>query len=380
MTRINGAQIRIAREEKRLSQKALASAIGITSAGLSKLEKGETMNPTADTIGKLSSALNKPIDFFYMNNDEGYTITNAITFRSFTNASKGDNLYTTIILKRSALFLAYIYKFIYDRKPNLPEDIKNSPESLMDDASIESLTAKVRRMWNMPEGPVSNLITWLENNGILCIGYDLPETIDSVNASFSFPGCGSNPHPVIIYNINLNYFRQRFTLAHELGHIILHKDWDDATYMENHSDAENQAHRFASAFMMPRETFRASVGRRTVNGALALKYRWGMSVAAIGRRLNNTGLIDNQKFRFFQIEVSKKGWRKEEPGDRDIAPEKPYCLERMYRVAFENNCISTLSVLTQFGLYPDEIVRFIGNSDKFVAVPNDDCRIKEVGI
>ena len=92
--------------------------------------------------------------------------------------------------------------------------------------------------------------------------------------------------------------------------------------------------------------------------------------------MNNIGRLDNQKFKSFQIELSKRGWRKEEPGDNEVSPEKPYYLESMYKTAFFNHCFTALDVMSRFGLYPNEIIKFIGNSDKFMAVPNEDIKLK----
>lgn len=378
MNAFKGARIKEAREELGISQTQLASDIGITRVGLSKLESGATNNPSTETLAKLSGILEKPIAFFYTSYTHEFYEETPVTYRSFSSATKKENTYTDFILNRFALFLQFLYQYAYDRNVNLPDRGTNNPENLASDKEIEELAMSVRNLWGLPEGPVSNLIINLENNGIICLGYDLPETIDSVNVTMHFDGCRTKSHPIIVFNKNLNYFRQRFTIAHELGHIMLHSKWKTEEYKINHAIAEKQAHRFANAFMMPEYAFKKTMKRvkPTVNGALNLKSLWGMSIAAIGRRMMETDLLDYTKYRSFCIELSQRGWRKKEPLDADFTPEATYYLEHIFKAAFEKPCFTPLDVISYFGLYPEEIVKFIGNRDKFMAVPDDEIKLK----
>ena len=374
---IIGARIKEAREEAGMSQSQLAASIGITRAGISKIEAGSTVNPSAETIALLSAKLNKPIDFFYTEYIDDFSIETTPTYRSFANTSKKDNERVDIIIRRLSYFIGYIFKIVYDREVKLPDMPINPSSKPISNEEIENLAAEVRTCWKIPEGPVLNLINRVENNGIICLGFDLPETIDSVNVSIKFSECTYSLHPVIIYNNNLTYYRQRFTIAHEIGHIMLHSKWTEAEYKDNHTIAEKQAHRFATALMMPANVFRSTVGKTTVNGALSIKNLWGMSIAAIGRRMWETGKLSDDRYKSFCIDLSQRKWRKEEPGDRDIEPEHPYYLDKIYGMAFERHCISTMDVVRDFGLYPQEIIKYIGNCELFMANPDENFEIKE---
>ena len=371
--KINGNLIKEARQELCISQADLARALGLSRAAVSDLEGGKTANPSAETLANLSAFLRKPVDFFYSDYASEFTMCTPVTFRSFSNASKRDNTATQIILTRFSLFLQYILKFVSINPLDLPDGLKgNVPDSLASDKDIEELSSSVRGQWALDDLPVVNLITQMENHGIICLGYELPDTIDSVNATFVVRWkADERRYPVIIFNSNLTYFRQRFTVAHELGHILLHSGWTESMYEAYHKEAERQAHLFANSFMMPREAFAGMVKYSNVSEAIRLKSFWRMSAASIGRRMYETGKLDAEHLKYFYIDLSKRGWRKREPGDEAFAPEKPYLIEAAYRLAFDKRYVSSMDVLSHFNLYQEDIVKFIGNKEKFAPSPSE---------
>ncbi len=374
--KIIGEQIKEARQELGISQAELARSLNLSRAAVSALEGGKTLSPTIETMANLSSILKKPVDFFYSEYTANLKVCTPITFRSFASARKRDNEQVSLVLKRFSMFLSFLIQKVRIATEDIQTRAKeNTPETLISDEKIESYAKQMRDEFGLGDYPIINLIALMENHGIICFGYDLPETIDSVNVTFKDEN--DLKHPVIIYNNRLTYFRQRFTLAHELGHIILHSNWSKESYEQFHAKAEQQAHRFANAFMMPFSVFRDSVGYSNVKEAVRLKGYWRMSVAAIGRRMFEVGKLDRDHYKYFYIDLSKKGWRKEEPGDNAFPPEKPYYVTTAYDFAFEKNLITPMDIVRTFNLYPEEIIKYIGNDDRFVVVPNRSMQIKE---
>lgn len=109
--------------------------------------------------------------------------------------------------------------------------------------------------------------------------------------------------------------RFRFSLAHELGHVILHRE-PGVTATQ-----ERQADEFASEFLLPADTIRTELkqGRLTLPRLLELKHRWGVSMAALLRRASTLGVVSDWQYRNLMVELSAVGYRKQEPSD--LVPE-----------------------------------------------------------
>lgn len=111
--------------------------------------------------------------------------------------------------------------------------------------------------------------------------------------------------------------RQRFTLAHELGHVTMHATWPPPDTAEQAKAIEKQAHRFAGAFLLPGDAFLSDLeavgGRVTLTTLANLKGRWGVAIKAMVVRLQNLGRIDADQARSLYKQISARGWNKNEP-------------------------------------------------------------------
>ena len=161
----------------------------------------------------------------------------------------------------------------------------------------------------------------------------------------------------------MTYFRQRFTLAHELGHIVLHHFLDEEDYIKNSKLIEEQANRFASAFLMPNTVFPESVYRKNLAELLSLKKQWGVSMSACARRMSDLYLISMNQYQNMNIEISRNGWKKNEPLDNDVYPENPYYIEAGYRFLFDKKMITAANIVDKFNMYPIELTNYIGNAE-----------------
>lgn len=113
-------------------------------------------------------------------------------------------------------------------------------------------------------------------------------------------------HPVIGVSPAVPGDRFRFTLAHEIGHLTIH--------VRKTTNTEHEANRFASALLVPLAEFEAAMPERpSLKDFTTMKQHWGSSVAALVYRAHETGVIDDQRFRALQIQMSK--WRRNEPGE-----------------------------------------------------------------
>jgi Zn-dependent peptidase ImmA (M78 family) len=161
---------------------------------------------------------------------------------------------------------------------------------------------KVRSVLGVPPGPVGDLVGVLESGGVAVLRRDLGTT--RMDALMSWPKGG---RPVVVLGSHAPGDRQRFTVAHELGHAVMH-----AVPRE---DQEGEADRFASQFLMPQQDIRTELGEVTVAKLARLKARWGVSMAALLRRARDLDTIGEAGYRRMNIEFSQAGYRTNEPVD-----------------------------------------------------------------
>lgn len=173
----------------------------------------------------------------------------------------------------------------------------------------------------MGSGPAGHLVRLLENHGVLVV-FSPPQTA-AVDA-YSFE---SHLRPVVVLNPSKqDYYRQRFDVAHELGHLVMHADAEPGSRV-----VEEQANRFASELLMPADqVFDLLPSKMSGNvwGLLAkLKEQWGVSMQALLFRARKLGKLNDVSYRNAMTTVSVRGWRRSEPGQVRIL-EQPSLLPR----------------------------------------------------
>ena len=171
---------------------------------------------------------------------------------------------------------------------------------------IEEAAACLRRDWGLGQGPIENLIDLLEGNGIVVAR--LLEDCKSLDAFSTW----QKDRPFIFLNTEKGSpSRSRFDAAHELGHLILH-----AECLPGDKHHEDEANRFASAFLLPKETFVKECPRRLIwDHFLELKERWKVSLAALIRRARDLNLISEDTYKRGNVMRNKFGWRTDEPNE-----------------------------------------------------------------
>lgn len=169
-----------------------------------------------------------------------------------------------------------------------------------------------------------------------------------------------------------NGYRSRFDLAHELGHLVLHRYIGRPTEPERHKLLEQQAHRFAGALLLPAETFAREVRvPPTLDDLLVLKRRWGVSASAIIMRLYALELVnDDQKLALFKRRSARWG-AKAEPGDGERTPEQPRLLRRTIDLLVDEKVMPLESVPRHFGLSDSDVEMLAGLPEGYFAGRNN---------
>lgn len=226
---------------------------------------------------------------------------------------------------------------------------KGAPYHISDMSDVERAADNLRNYWNIGEGPINNVIRLLEEQNIKVISTDMTD-IDG--ALVTIRQSGMEDDLAIVVDNSVWGERQRFTICHELGHMILS--------CANHDDIEKAAHRFAGAFLMPESTLRKSiddaVGAIDIQRLQTIKRMFGASMQAITYRCYDLGIISKSVFEEMFNEFERQGWRKPpymEP--HTIPAEEPTRFRRMVCKAFTKNMITQSKAAELLGIYVSEL-------------------------
>jgi Zn-dependent peptidase ImmA (M78 family) len=156
--------------------------------------------------------------------------------------------------------------------------------------------------------------------------------------------------------------RSRWDTSHEVGHLILHRTVPKELFKkkEIHSLMEQQANRFASAFLLPETSFPNELEWITLDSLLALKEKWRVSVGAMIVRCEQLGLINRKESRLLHINRTRRGWRNWEPLDNDLPVEEPQFLLQTFDLLFEHRLTSPDLLEYQIGMSADVIEDCVG--------------------
>lgn len=301
----------------------LADETGISKQSLS-LYANNNNTPPYDNVVKIAEALKFPCDFF-MNQNTCKVVTGNTYFRSQSAATKRNRKAQKIKLEYVAKLYEILLNYINFPELNLPDTSDlHLPDNVLDVDSdeavkcIENLADEVREHWKLGKGPIDNLQYTLEANGIIVTGFrDVDAHIDAFSQQVTVAG---RTFYVIALAIGSKPIeRLRFDMAHELGHILMHV-WgenNDDISRDEFNAREKQANMFASALLLPRETFSKSVSAypSDVEFYKFLKKKWKVSIQAMMYRTRQMGIISANQFQYMMRIVSKNGWRTKEPGD-----------------------------------------------------------------
>ena len=218
---------------------------------------------------------------------------------------------TTQITRNQATAYAWLVHDIaavFERHVEMPDvDFPVYKLEDHDTSGIVDSAKAVREAWDLRADPIKHVLRLAENRGIVCVFS--PFRIASVDA-YSFE---SGVRPIIVLNpLKGDYYRQRWDLAHEIGHLILHRDAEPGSHA-----VEAEANRFAAEFLLPGQLMLEQLPRRPVWPRLqTLKEHWGVSMQALLYRGRELGVYSDVTYRNAMQRMSQEGWRRQEPGPR----------------------------------------------------------------
>ena len=327
-----GARLKLARTAAGLSLRGLADAIDhhVTAQAIGKYERNETTPGSAALIA-MADALDTSVDYLLGDPD---LVLEDVEFRKNVFAGKRSEAQVhAAVLRRLEGYLEIedllgLSRAEWNAPPAAPYPVHR------DLADAEEAANALRRHWGFGIDPIPNLVELLEEQGVKV--FALP--LDNIHGVAARARRAHGPRlPVVVINETEWGERQRFTAAHELGHMIL----DVASPL----NAEKAAHRFAGAFLMPAEALFREVGRYrksiSLRELVALKSLFGVSLQALTYRCKDLRIFSQATFRRLYDEYDRRGWRKP-PYKEPLATkgDKPKRFERLVLRAYSEGVIS----------------------------------------
>ena len=335
---IYGSSIRIARESRGLSQSDLSKLIGVTQATLSRFEKGG-IEVTPDAVAKIAQALNYPTSLFERDIRRGGESSLFFRKRASMTVKNLSVLESKIsILSKSIEEMMESIDIPELRIPAVEPSGDNTPQEI---------AYKIRTYLGVPAGPIDNIVSLLEKNGVIVMYLDL-DGMDKFDGLTMFT---TNQAPVIWINRNTPNDRKRFNLAHELGHLVMHLRSEDLEKSEDQKEIE--ANQFAGEFLMPASQCKEDLFNLKYKDLGMKKYYWKVSKAAIIYRAKELNCIPEETARYLYVTLGRNGERKKETVQVPI--DTPKIVKKMYdlHVTELNYSEEELSDIT--GLMPNDI-------------------------
>jgi Zn-dependent peptidase ImmA (M78 family)/transcriptional regulator with XRE-family HTH domain len=314
---VNPEMLVLARESRGLTQQEVADLLQIPQSRLSRIEDGFA-EVTDDLRGGLEKVLRYPIIFYEQHRlIEGARPT---FYRKYSSLSKS---VLRQAVARMNVAKIHLEKLLAASEPLDaclpvidPYEIKGGP------AGAAQL---VRRLWRIPDGPIKNLTAWVEKAGCLIYEFDFK--------TGKIDGCGDliGDVPVIFLNKSTSAVRARFTLAHEIAHLVMHRFPSD--------NAELEAHEFAAELLMPGSDIKSMFLPMSLDRLARLKLHWRVSMQALLKRAEQLRVLSERNVRHYWMLMSKAGYRTAEPYDDQIPKERPRLLHDL--VAMHLNDLRT---------------------------------------
>lgn len=324
-----------AREMRGLTVAELAERINVTRQVVYRYENG-TQVPSDDVAQRIQHALDMPSSFFAAPRSGIDISDRTIFFRDMkTNQEKNR--------KMARRWLQILHDHILRMEEYLDFPTVNLPDldlpdySTLTNEDIELAAEKLRRSWGLGDGPISNVTQLLENNGFIILRKHMPaEKMDACSMLVQGRPC------VLINTYKQTCSRDIMNLAHELGHLILHQEVsvEDLESNAAFNTIEDQAWRFAKAFLMPPVVFSAEVGYPTLQRFISLKRRWRVSIAAMILYCCDLYIINDARKQYFFREMTRLKMRKEEPLDNDLPVEHSSLLLDAEKLIVDNNILT----------------------------------------
>lgn len=353
--RFVGEKLTEARQARGISsRKALADLMQRAPSTVIRWEEGET-SPEPAALAELAAVLKVPEEFFLSpRQDEN---AGPAFFRSFAGALKSERLVQLARLRWLADVTALAEHYAFLPEINVPDLLGGRSIRSLRDEDIEASAAALRDHWGLGLRPIANAVSLVESHGVIVAS----ETMESSKLD-GLSRWGSDGRPyILLANDKQSFARRQFDVAHELAHLALHRSVDEAEFEDNFKLIEDQAHKFASAFLLPAEQFCVEVDNITMSELERLKVRWRVSIKAQIMRLHRLNIIDSDMSQRLYKAYSARGYQsKGEPYDKTWPLQQPSTLADVFIALVDAGRLSKDVLRDDLPLLPHDVESLAG--------------------
>ena len=316
-------RLRLARQLAGKKKTEVAEGCAVTPAAISQYELGQS-TPSIETLWRLAGTLDVEVEFFARSALQAKQEPAAAHFRSLRATSQLERLQAVAFGE-----VTWQVAETFGRWLRLPEvSVPEYPVKLgADMAEVEAAAAQVRLDLGLGTEPVPHVVRLVESRGIVVVR--TPDRISTRVDAFSHWMSGRPL--VLLSSIKNDAARSRFDAAHELGHLVMHRECEPGSAL-----AERQAQLFASCFLAPPDLLRDRLPTKAEwKSLLSAKQYYGMSLKSLAFAAHRLGVWSDGAYQRAMRQYSMHGWNKLEPGD--IGPaERPTMLGKASAVLEQN--------------------------------------------
>lgn len=354
-SRFQGSRLREAREARGMTGTTLAELAGVSPAAISHYENNHNV-PPSHVMEQLADKLGVPLLLFLKPKRQSHA--RVLFWRSRLAATQ---LQRARSYRRHLWLLDiadFLHGFVEFPSVNFP-DLEISDPLTLNIEEIDELALNVRDAWSLGTGPISDLVAVLEKYGAIISRARIGA--DQVDAFSEWREEDSRPY-ITLGADKQSDARSRMDTAHELAHMILHcgitlRDFNKPAV---HSLIESQANRFAGAFLLPAASFMDDLYSHSLDAFRELKETWRVSIAGMVYRATELGIVDEDESRKLWIAMSRRKWKKKEPGDDEMPPEKPKLLRKAFDMILDNGIVDPRRMEIDLGLRARDIESVVG--------------------
>lgn len=358
-TEVFGARVRQARILRRMTGKAVMDEMGWRGARQTRLEQSDVTALDMDVLERLAEVLRFPPEFFTTAPLSRVDPANLL-FRAPKSTSSTEKEYLASFAAAAGDFLEQLHarwQLPPVRLPALPRG-----------TSVVDAAREVRARLGAEDAPITYLTYEVERCGVPVVirlrrtkstgelEWLPVEEVRERHLGYSTRVGEFDDRPLIVFRAVESWERTRWTVAHEVGHVVLHADGVRS------DDEEEQASRFASELLAPA----AAVAREmpkvpSLLNLVPLKMKWGISIGALLRHLHESELIDSHRYDMLRRQLYTRinpdtgsTWGRTEPGWNDRAPERPRLLAKWVERCF--NATSARMLVSQNLIWPQDLL------------------------
>jgi Zn-dependent peptidase ImmA (M78 family)/transcriptional regulator with XRE-family HTH domain len=353
---INGGMLLLARKRRRKTQKDLAAETGVAQAAISRVENGTKDVLSHEEIQSIARFLGFPVSFFFEQEPLYKTplSIHGAAFRKKSAVSAKDQGAVVALANHLVLHLRRMLEAV-DLEPQFPllqfevvDDKSSVSEHARAVTSAAEAAQKVRKSWQLDDGPLPNLVKYIEATGVFVVQGDFGGAdIDGV--TIRPPGM----KPVVVLNADRPADRKRFSLAHEYGHVILHPFPYDAM--------EKEANEFAAELLTPAKGVLPDLKKPlTIPRLGQLKLKWRVAMAALIYRAKALNAITDQAATSLYKKMSYYGYRTREPDEFSIEHEQGSLSTQLLELHTEDLGYSFDELADALRTFPTELAEMHG--------------------